>query len=273
VSALKAGPKHRWCASAALAAILASVPAVADASAEFRFTGSATAPGSANAGSELYREQHKIQGVCRGNHRGNQFKPQNHRVEYFDAGSDTPFAYKQLRYDRDDQPSLLRPDVEFVQSRFNERLTVGYDSGGVAIEWQSPAQELERFRLDSNNSLVVDSGFDNLVRQNWQSVVEGGSVNFEFLAPTRGSYYSFVMEPVDNKASSDRIRADHLIQIRPTSLFLRLVVEPILLGYNQQGALTHYSGLTNIRRNQQENIQADIVYSVTEYPPCPLLAP
>ena len=38
-------------------------------------------------------------------------------------------------------------------------------------------------------------------------------------------------------------------------------------------ALTHYSGLTNIRRNQQENIQANIVYSVTEYPPCPLLAP
>lgn len=81
------------------------------------------------------------------------------------------------------------------------------------------------------------------------------------------------MEPADNKSDSDRIRADHLIQIRPTSLFLRLLVEPILLGYNQQGALTHYSGLTNIRRNQQENIQADIVYSVTEYPPCPLLAP
>ncbi|EAZ97943.1 hypothetical protein [Marinobacter sp. ELB17] len=269
MSARKAKPKFWWCATAALAATLAWAPAMANASAEFHFTGSARPLGSANAGSELYREQHTIQGVCR----GNQFKPQSHRVEYFDASSDTPFASKQLRYDRGEQPSLLRPDVEFVQPRFNERLTVGYDSGSVAIEWQSPAQGVEQFRLDSNNSLVVDSGFDNLVRQNWQTVVEGGSVNFEFLAPTRGSYYGFVMEPADNKSNSDRIRADHLIQIRPTSLFLRLIVEPILLGYNQQGALTHYSGLTNIRLNQQENIQADIVYSVTEYPPCPLLAP
>ena len=269
MNARKAKSKLGWCATAALAATLVWAPAMADASAEFRFTGSARPLGSANAGSELYREQHTVQGVCR----GNQFKPQSHSVEYFDASSDTPFASKQLRYDRGDPPSLLRPEMEFVQPRFNERLTVRYDSGSVAIEWQAPAQEIEQFRLDSSNSLVVDAGFDNLVRQNWQTVVEGGSVNFEFLAPTRGSYYGFVMEPTDNKSDSDRIRADHLIQIRPTSLFLRLLVEPILLGYNQQGALTHYSGLTNIRRNQQENIQANIVYSVTEYPPCPLLAP
>ncbi|MFT6980152.1 MAG: hypothetical protein ACJARK_001659 [Marinobacter psychrophilus] len=269
MNARKAKAKLGWSVTTALAATLAWAPAIADAGAEFHFTGSARPLDSANAGSELYREQHVIQGVCS----GNQFKPQSHRVEYFDASSDAPFAFKQLRYDRDNQPSLLRPGVEFVQPRFNERLTVGYDSGSVAIEWQSPAQEFEQFRLDSNNSLVVDSGFDNLVRKNWQTVVEGGSVNFEFLAPTRGSYYGFVLEPADSKSDNDRIRADHLIQIRPTSLFLRLIVEPILLGYNQQGALTHYSGLANIRLNQQENIQADIVYSVTEYPPCPLLAP
>lgn len=269
MNARKAKAKLGWSVTTALAATLAWAPAIADASAEFHFTGSARPLDSANAGSELYREQHVIQGVCS----GNQFKPQSHRVEYFDASSDAPFAFKQLRYDRDNQPSLLRPGVEFVQPRFNERLTVGYDSGSVTIEWQSPAQEFKQFRLDSNNSLVVDSGFDNLVRQNWQTVVEGGSVNFEFLAPTRGSYYGFVLEPADSKSDNDRIRADHLIQIRPTSLFLRLIVEPILLGYNQQGALTHYSGLANIRLNQQENIQADIVYSVTEYPPCPLLAP
>jgi hypothetical protein len=269
MSTSKAKPKLGWCATAALAATLVWAPAKADAEAEFHFTGSARPLGSASASSELYREQHTLLGVCR----GNQFKPQSHRVEYFDVSSDTPFAFKQLRYDRDNQPSLLRPAMEFVQPRFNERLTIGYDSGDVVIEWRSPAQELKQFRLDSNSNLVVDSGFDNLVRQNWQAVVEGDSVNFEFLAPTRGSYYSFVMEPADNKSDSDRIRADHLIQIRPTGLFLRFVVEPILLGYNQQGALTHYSGLANIRRNQQENIQADIVYSVTKYPPCPLLAP
>jgi hypothetical protein len=269
MSARKEKSKLGWCATATLAATFALAPAKADADAEFHFTGSARLLGSANTGGELYREQHTLLGVCR----GNQFKPQSHRIEYFDASSDAPFAFKQLRYDRGNQPSLLRPGVEFVQPRFNEHLTIGYDSGDVVIEWRSPAQELEQFRLDSNDNLVVDSGFDNLVRQNWQTVVRGGSVNFEFLAPTRGNYYSFVMEPADNKGNSDRIRADHLIQIRPTGLFLRFVVEPILLGYNQQGALTHYSGLANIRRNQQENIQADIVYSVTEYPPCPLLAP
>lgn len=263
MNAHKASPNYGRCATATFVAILAGVPAIAQANAEFRFTG------SANGDNAMYREEHRVQGVCY----GSQFKPQSHKIEYFDASSDSPFASKRLRYDRDNQPSLLRPEVEFVQPRFNERLTVGYDSGNIDIEWQSGAQELKQFSLDSNNNLVVDSGFDNLVRQNWQAVVDGGSVNFEFLAPTRGSYYSFVMESVNNSGDRARIRADHLIQIRPTSLFLRVVVDPILLGYNQQGALTHYSGLTNIRRNQQENIQADITYNITEYPPCPLLAP
>jgi hypothetical protein len=260
---------HAWCTVATLTATLASAPALANANTEYQFTGSATAFNSPDVGRELYREQHTIQGVCR----GNQFEPQNHKVEYFDASADTPFAYKQLRYGSMERPSLLRPDVEFEQPRFSERLTVGYNASGVSIEWRAPDQELKQFNLDINNSLVVDSGFDNLVRQNWQTVVQGGSVNFEFLAPTRGSSYGFVMEPADNSFDSGRIRADHLIQIRPTSLFLRLVVDPIVLGYNQQGALTHYSGLTNIRLNQQENIQADIAYNVTKYPSCPLLAP
>ncbi|HEV8077886.1 MAG TPA: hypothetical protein VGP45_05825, partial [Marinobacter sp.] len=118
MNAHKANQNHGWRATAAFVAILVGAPAMANANAEFRFTG------NANGVNTQYREEHRVQGVCY----GNQFKPQSHRIEYFDASSDSPFASKQLRYDRDNQPSLLRPEVEFVQPRFNERLTVGYDS-------------------------------------------------------------------------------------------------------------------------------------------------
>ncbi len=64
----------------------------------------------------------------------------------------------------------------------------------------------------------------------------GESLPFQFLAPTRGDYYGFVLEP----APEARLDADVVIQIRPTSLVLRFLVSPIVLGYNQNGALTHY---------------------------------
>jgi hypothetical protein len=112
----------------------------------------------------------------------------------------------------------------------------------------------------------VDAGFDNFVRQNWQSVVAGEPVEFRFLGPTRGEHYGFVLERVEN----DRVNADHVVQIRPTGMVLRFLVDPIVLGYSNSGALSDYLGLTNIRKNQDENYTAHIRYKVNTTPDCEL---
>jgi hypothetical protein len=119
--------------------------------------------------------------------------------------------------------------------------------------------------LEITPSLVADAGFDNLVRQNWVRVIQNGqSVGFDMVAPTRGESYGFTLEPT----SDDRIDARHLVRIRPSSTLMRFVVDPILLGYNADGLLTHYLGLTNIRKNEDTNHTAHIRYALEATPDC-----
>lgn len=66
------------------------------------------------------------------------------------------------------------------------------------------------------------------------------------------------------------MKADHVVQIRPDSVLLSFLVDPIILGYNNKGALTAYSGLTNVRENADQNYTATIRYAVSTYPECEL---
>lgn len=221
----------------------------------FEFTGTA----KAENGDTLYQEIHRIDGNCE----QGAFEPQSHTVDYRKPGADGSFATKTLEY----PGSPVRPVVDFAQPDFDERMEIRYPSEDeLTINWQTPSGDAELFTVSLNDRVVVDAGFDHFVRQNWQAVQGGESVEFRFLGPTRGEHYGFVLEP----ASSNQIDAEHVVQIRPTSLVLRVLVDPILLGYNAQGALTDYLGLTNIRQNPDENYNAHIQYQVEQYPECEL---
>ncbi len=236
-----------------LATLLASVPAYA---ATFEFQGSA----SGENGQVLYNEHHQMAGECT----EGRFRPREHQVEYKQPGSDTVFARKQLEF----PASPLRPVVMFSQPDFNEKLTIEYPQQDLAaIEWMTPTGGQENFSVTFDQKLVVDSGFDHLVRADWRKLRAGERVEFRFLGPTRGEHFGFVAEPV----SDSEINADLIVRLRPTSVFLRMLVDPIVLGYNDQGALTDYRGLTNIRKNADSNHTAHIRYQVSQYPDCPLV--
>lgn len=235
--------------------VVLAAPVTADV---FQFTGSAeTLDGKA-----LYEEQHKVEGACD----NGVFKPLKHSVTYVrktEEGDET-FAEKKLNYSQSD----IRPTVNYQQSSFQESLKISYaDSGAVNVVWQQPSGDIKRSSVDVSDNLVVDAGFDNLVRQNWDKIVSGESVKFRFLAPTRGTDYAFIVEP----AQSQSLNADYVVQIRPDSIVLKFVMDPILLGYNDKGALTAYSGLTNVRDNADQNYTANIRYVVSAYPECELI--
>ncbi|RMJ06270.1 hypothetical protein DOQ08_00956 [Marinobacter litoralis] len=226
------------------------------AAATFEFVGTAQ---SIDSQKELYEERHQVTGNC--SETG--FEPREHSVTYHKGSDDRRFAFKTLQYG--EHPS--RPRVDFSQPDFGESLEISYpDSTQLIVDWQTPVESPRRFRVSYDNRLVVDAGFDQFVRANWQDVTAGKSIPFRFLAPTRGDHYGFVLEPAPNTM----IDADVAVQIRPTSLVLRFLVDPIILGYNQNGALTHYQGLTNIRANRETNYTALLRYRITQYPGCDL---
>ncbi|MGF2734867.1 hypothetical protein [Marinobacter sp. DUT-1] len=221
----------------------------------FQFSGEARAVN----GDVLYTEHHQVEGECS----QGQFRPLDHRVEYREQDQSEGFADKVLRYQR----SPLQPEVDFNQPRFDESLRISYPDGNtIEVDWQTPSGETRAFNVPVEGRAVVDAGFDNLVRQNWSALQQGRSVEFRFLGPTRGELYGFILEP----SNHPELDADLEVAIRPTSMLLRFLVDPIQLGYNARGALTHYLGLTNIRKNSDTNYQAHIRYDIASYPECEL---
>ncbi|MBL3556842.1 MULTISPECIES: hypothetical protein [Marinobacter] len=223
--------------------------------AEVRFTGEATAFDDDRV---IYEERHVVEGECA----DGLFRPGAQTVRYVRSG-DREFAEKKLTYDE----SVLRPTVEFRQPDFNEVMNItNLDDNELQIEWQPPGGGTENHTVEVTEALVADAGFDHLVREHWPAITAGETVEFDFLAPTRGKAYGFVLEPADD----ERISAAHTLRIKPSGTILSFLVDPILLGYNEQGLLTDYVGLTNIRKDKDTNYTAHIRYSVETTPDCEL---
>ena len=225
---------------------------------EMTFTGVATAPGGERT---LYEEQHRVSGSCI----NGQWRPREHQVDYSQEGAEEPFASKSLAYPE----SLAVPEVDFRQPEFNERLRISVTGDALDVQWSAGNEQDGDWTLELDGDLVVDTGFDHFIRNHWDELTSGEAVKFRFLAPTRGKAYNFVAEPADEGIPG----ADHSFRIRPGGLIMRLAVDPIRLGYRDDGFLTHYVGLGNIRRNRDENYQVAIRYSLDTAPPCPLLPP
>lgn len=223
---------------------------------DLSFTGTAK---PVDGGDTIYQESHSISGSCE----QGIFTPEKHTVTYRRSGSEG-FATKKLFY----RQSVLRPSVEFNQPGFSEVIEItNQNDQTLDILWQSPSGSTEQASLDVEPSLVADAGFDNFVRQNWKQVMEDGeSVRFNMVAPTRGDDYGFILEPTSDR----RIDAEHLVRIRPSGMLVRFLVDPILLGYNDDGLLTDYLGLTNIRKNEDTNYTAHIRYTIQATPECEL---
>jgi len=104
---------------------------------------------------------------------------------------------------------------------------------------------------------VIDAAFDVLMRQELGRLRAGESLSFQFLAPTRGSFYEFVAEPLSRHEAID---ASLVVRVRPAGFILRWLVDPLYLGYDRHGRLSDYRGLTNIRKDSEANHRAHIRY-------------
>lgn len=231
----------------------------AQADDQWRFVGDATKLDAGPDSALLYREEHTVSGYCG----PSAWVPVTDDVRYLEPGSDTPFATKQVDY----TDSVIRPDFDFRQPRFNTRMVVTKQGNSQVTIKYSQGSDNKTFTTSIDPSVVIDAGFDNLVRRHWSAVTRDKTVDFQFLAPTRGEHYAFVLE----KASEPRVKADITLRIKPTGMLTRFLVDPITLGYSNQGELTDYYGLTNIMNGADSNYLAHIRYRTLQKPGCPLI--
>ncbi|MGQ7275255.1 hypothetical protein [Marinobacter sp. V034] len=225
----------------------------------YTFSGTATGVENQEA---IYTEDHQVTGSCI----NNVFQPLERQVTYRRADeAKTELATKTMRYDQSPQ----RPSYTFDQPNVGEKINVRNENDKqLRINADMGEDDKKAFELALNDQVVVDAGFLSLIRQHWHALNAGEEVSFEFLSPTRGKTYDFIAEPV----SDSRIDVTLAIKIRPAGMFLNWLVDPVLLGFDDEGQLTDYIGLSNIRKNSESNYVVHLQYQSADLP-CALISP
>jgi hypothetical protein len=191
-------------------------------------------------GTPMYEEHHLLRGT-------------SERLVLYRCPDGTAFARKHVRYGA----SALAPEFELVDVRFGYREGVQREGNSLSAYVQRDARsEVERGVLVVTPSLVVDAGFDELVRLHWDSLQRGDAVRFDFLVPSRRRSYAF---------SVKRIGARD-IEGQPASV-LRLGLDGVFgwftpgleVGYRDSDRrLMQFVGLTNLRENRDDSFDARI---------------
>ena len=150
----------------------------------------------------------------------------------------------------------------FVQQNFysGELIEVALDQGivSMAVVDADSGKALKSAEEQPNQKVpvVIDAGFDAFVRQNWDIMVAGESLTFQFPLSDRGSLIELRIQPL---SCSYETQTDQCFRLDLANWLLRVLVKPIELGYNADSRrLTRYRGLSNIGDANGDGLVVDI---------------
>lgn len=213
----------------------------------FAFIGRAYEP---QTGELLYSERHDIQLNPQGQY-------ETATVSYRDETGKL-FAEKTLRYGE----TRTLPSTHFYELDSPFYFKVNPVAQGLALEYKDEQEAFaDQVAVKQPRFSVVDAGFDRLVSENWQSLMDGQSLRFSFLAVTRSAFYDFRLVPVPQD-NSDQL----VLRLEPDTAIFRWILDPAFLTYEVPSKkLVRFEGLTNIRKRVNGQVQDENYVAVIEY--------
>ncbi len=147
----------------------------------------------------------------------------------------------------------LRPNREVIASKELD----------YASNLKAPALTFRDYRLDreitiedADTNAVVDAGFDNFVRLQWQDLAEGEEIKFPFRLVDR-------KDPIKMRASKTEGCEDGklCLEIELDSWLLGNFVDPIQLTYEEGSQrLLRFQGISNLKNDQGRSQTVEIRY-------------
>lgn len=179
------------------------------------------------------------------------------RVVLYLCADGAPFARKTAHYVNATAPDFVLEDSsngvrEGVRSEGPSR-TVFFRAGLNA------AEKSATLTLGANS--VIDAGFDEFVRQNWQPLMAGQTLSFYFLVPSRLSGMDFQLRRLDRGHDGSSIEKFRL----EGAGLLKWVAPSIDVSYSADDReLVRYEGLSGLRDQRGENLRAIITFRTAD---------
>ncbi len=200
------------------------------------------------SGARLYEEHHLL--------RETDGHP-SERLVLYRCAAGALFARKQVAYGA----ASAAPAFTLEDGRFGYREGARRDDEAITAFFRADAASAERSeRIATNAPLVIDAGFDEFVRANWDALQRGDTLAVDFLVPSRLEALGFKLR----RSGSGEIDG------APVSVFrlslgglIGLFAPDIDVSYRDRDRrLMRFEGLTNIRADRKANIVARI-----DFPP------
>jgi hypothetical protein len=165
--------------------------------------------------------------------------------------------------------SAVKPDYIFKDFRH------GYEEGAKVAGNQvnvffraSLGSPLHEKVLKVPEPFVIDGGFNDFLRQNWDSLMTGHRIHFHFVAPARLDYFGFVAhedpQRVPKGKTGGNARAAKAIVVEVDNALLRLLVSPIVILYDSSTRkMMQYQGISNISDAKGKSLMVRILYPET----------
>ncbi len=116
-----------------------------------------------------------------------------------------------------------------------------------------------------NARLVIDAGFDAYIQLNWDQLMTGKRLKYDFALPPRLSTIQLEVRKI--KASESPVNDKDYgrdwvhFRITPAKAFVSFFSDPIYLAYNPQGKyLLRYFGRSNVDNDAGEPVDVRIEY-------------
>lgn len=163
-----------------------------------------------------------------------------------------------------------RTTPSFVQQNFysSEVIEVGLTAGNVTMTVvdaaNSETKKASSTRTDGQVPVVIDAGFDEYVRNNWDSLLAGDKHSFLFPFAERDK---LVELRIKKSACTYPSGTHQCFRLELSNWFIRMLVSPIELGYDPElQRLMRYRGLSNIGDGKGNGSVVDIRYDYQEIP-------
>lgn len=167
------------------------------------------------------------------------------RVDYM-TPEGVAFASKTLVY----QGESFQPSFNYEDTRDNEYVSAQFQGARLVLSHVMGNTQNEKVIYD-NARMVVDAGFDAYIQLNWDKLVAGKRLKFDFAMPTRLSSLQLEVRKIKGPESpvydADFGRDWIYFRITPAKTFISLFADPINLAYDPNGKyLMRFHGRSNI---------------------------
>jgi hypothetical protein len=163
----------------------------------------------------------------------------------------TKIGYKTLDYAK----STISPQyvLEDNRAKYREGAQIT-PTGAVSVYFQYTDKEktpnTKTFSVPL--PIVIDGGFNYFVKENWNAIISGCTLTFNFVSPSKMDYFTFrISKKADILFNK---KAASLLYLELDNMILRWLISPIKITYdNKTKRILKYEGIANLSDENGKN--------------------